>query len=345
MSRSLRSLQLLSLFALAVACSGGEASTNDTTQTEERVAQVRTLALEPRTVQDRVSLPADVLPLRRAVLAAEVPGAVESVRADLGQRVGAGSLLTAIDERSLAQRVAETEALLRDAELEFERAENLLSRRAITKAKWISAQTALDVARARLAAAKLDLDKARVSAPWGGSIAARFVEVGDYVTPGTPLFELVDASRVKVRAPARAADVPFLEVGRQVEVRLDAFPNEVFVARIERLGAQLDTASRTLDVEAEIANPDGRLKPGMLARLEVPRRELADALVVPMKAVVDLGESKAVYVVEDGRASRKPVTLGPVVGEEVVVDGLTPGTRIIVEGLHVVSDGQRVEEA
>ena len=82
----------------------------------------------------------------------------------------------------------------------------------------------------------------------------------------------------------------------------------------------------------------------MLARLEVPRREIADALTVPMSALVELGGAKAVWVVDGDRASRREVTLGPVIGEEVVVQGLDAGAHVIVEGQHVVGEGQKVEE-
>jgi membrane fusion protein (multidrug efflux system) len=308
------------------------------------LAQVRTLTLVPQTVVDRTSLPADLEPLHRAVLAAEVGGAVESVRAELGQSVAKGQILATIDESSQAQQVAENEAFLRQATLQYERAQNLFERKAVTKAQLLDALTNRDVAEARLATAKLMLEKARVTAPWAGRIAARLVEPGSYVAPGTPLFELVDASRVKVRAEARSADVRFLEVGRQVEVTFDAYPGEKFPARIERLGAELDPASRTLAVEAELANPDGRLKPGMLARLDIPRQEIAGAFVVPMSALVDLGGTKAVWTVADGRAVRRDVSTSLVIGEEIVVSGLAAGTHVIVEGQHAVGENQPVEE-
>ena len=214
----------------------------------------------------------------------------------------------------------------------------------MTQAQLLDAITNRDVAEARLASAKLMLDKARVSAPWAGRIAARHVEVGSFVAPGTPLFELVDASRVKVRASARSADVRYLEIGREVEVTFDAFPGESFPARIERLGAELDPDSRTLAVEAELANADGRLKPGMLARLDIPRREVTGAFVVPMSALVDLGTTKAVWTVAEGRAVRREVTTGLVIGEEVEVIGLEAGTHVIVEGQHAVGENQLVEE-
>ena len=357
--RTLAPIAVLSALLFLAAGCGGDAETavadtspprpaspapDGSTAAEERVAQVRTVTLEPRTVFDRASMPADLAPLHRATLAAEVGGSVEAVRAELGQAVAAGALLASIDERALAQQVAEAEAWLRQAQVQYERAEALYARQAITKAQVLDAVTNRDVAEARLANARLGLDKSRVRAPWAGRVAARHVDVGDFVAPGTPLFELVDSSRLKVLALARSADVPYLEVGREVDVRVDSYPSEVFRARVERLGAELDPTSRTLAVEAEIRNPDGRLRPGMLARLEVSRQELQGALVVPLAAVLDLEAAKAVYVVEGDRAQRREVTLGPIVGEEVVVEGLTAGARVIVEGQHVVGPGQKVEE-
>ena len=346
MNRTRLSFAVLSLASASLCTLAGCSSPNaqPPAAPAERVAQVRTITLAPQTVVDRTSLPAALEPRHRASLAAEVGGAVESVRAELGQAVGKGQVLATIDERALAQQVAEAEAWLRQANLQFERAENLFERKAVTKAQLLDAVTNRDVAAARLASAKLALDKARLTAPWAGRIAARHVEVGSFVAPGTPLFELVDASRVKVRAEARAADVRFLEVGREVEVSFDAFPGEVFPARIERLGAELDPQSRTLAIEAELPNADGRLKPGMLARLDIPLQTVAGALVVPMSALVDLGGTKALWTVVDGRAVRREVTTGVVVGEEIAITGIPAGTHVIVEGQQAVGENQPVEE-
>lgn len=346
MIRIRRSLAVLALVPATLSTLAGCSApkTEAPTAPAERVAQVRTVILTPRTVVDRTSLPAGLEALHRAVLAAEVGGAVEAVRGELGQTVAKGQTLATIDERALTQQVAEAEAWLRQAKLQYERAQNLFERKAVTKAQLLDAITNRDVAEARIASARLALDKARVVAPWSGRIAVRHVEVGSFVAPGTPLFELVDASRVKVRAEARAADVRYLEVGRPVEVTFDAYPGEKFPARIERLGAELDPQSRTLAVEAELANADGRLKPGMLARLDIPRQEVAGAFVVPMSALIDLGGTQAVWTVVEGRAARRGVTTGLVIGEEVVVTGLPAGTHVIVEGQQAVGENQPVEE-
>jgi membrane fusion protein, multidrug efflux system len=345
LARRLAALAMLIGLPLVAAC-GGASEGEVAPVEEERTAIVRTVMPSLETVVDRAELSADLLPARRAVLAAEVSGVVDVMRVEVGQRIGAGQLVAAVDTRALAQALAEAEAYHRQATAQHQRATSLYEKRSITQQQLLDAVTAKDVADSRLASVRLDLEKSRIRAPWGGEVAARRVEVGDYVTPGQPVIELVDASTLKVRAPAPALDVPHLEIGSPVSIRVDAYPGEVFTGRLVRFGAELDPRARSLDVEAEIANRDGRLKPGMSARLEVPRRTLEDAVLVPLEALVDLGEQRAVFVVVDGVARRRVVELGPVVGERVVVlSGVAAGEPVVVEGEQRIADGQAVREA
>jgi membrane fusion protein (multidrug efflux system) len=307
---------------------------------------VRTALPSVEEVVDRVVLPADLLAFRRAVLAAEVRGTVESLPVEEGQAVAAGQRIAEIDTRALEQAAAEAEALFRQAETQYQRAERLFAKRSITQKDLTDATTDRDVAAVRLASARLDLTKSRVTAPWPGRVAKRRAEVGDYVVPGQPVVELVDVARLKVRAPAPASDIPYLRRGVPAEVRVDALPGETFPGQVVRLAAELDPQARTLDVEVEIPNPEGRLKPGMLARMEIPRRTLTRALLVPLEAVLDLGRQQVVYVVEDGVTHRREVELGPVSGQRVVVaSGLAAGERVVVEGVQNVGEGQAVREA
>lgn len=346
LARRLAALALLFGLPLAAACGGATEGEVAPAAEEERTAVVRTVMPSLETVVDRAELSADLLPERRAVLAAEVAGVVDVMRVEVGQRIGAGQLVAAVDTRALAQALAEAEAYHRQATAQHQRATSLYEKRSITQQQLLDAVTAKDVADSRLASVRLDLDKSRIRAPWGGEVAAKRVEVGDYVTPGQPVIELVDASTLKVRAPAPAVDVPFLEIGSPVSIRVDAYPGEVFTGRLVRFGAELDPRARSLDVEAEIANRDGRLKPGMSARLEVPRRTIEDAVLVPLEALVDLGEQRAVFVVADGVARRRVVELGPVVGERVVVlSGVAAGEPVVVDGEQRIADGQAVREA
>jgi membrane fusion protein (multidrug efflux system) len=302
--------------------------------------------VEPEEVSDVAVFSADLLPLRRATLAAEVAGNVEAMSVELGQRVRKGQVLARIDTRALRQQLAEAEALFNQARDRFERAEKLFAKRSITKEQHIDAVAGRDVAEARLASANLRLEKSEVKAPWTGHVAAKRVEVGDYAGPGQPLLELVAMDRLKVKAPASAADVPYLKVGVPVIVRVDVFPGETFAGEVVRLGAELDSSTRTLEVVAEIENQDLRLRPGLFGRLELERRIFPNALLVPLTSVIDFESRKIVYVVTDGIAELREITLGPILNQRVLVtEGLSAGDRYIVAGQQHVADGQRVIES
>lgn len=339
-------LLLFALSLLVSACGGEDAATPDGTPEPEKVASVRTVQAQAETVVDLAVLSADLEPRRRAVLAAEVPGVIEELHVDVGDAIEAGGLVARIDTRGTRQQLAEAEALHRQAVDRAERAEALFARRSITEPQRIDAVAQRDVAEARLSSAQLALEKSEIRAPWSGRVAAKRVEVGDYAVPGQPVVELVDVRRIVVRAEAPATDVPYLELGRPVQVRIDVFPGEVFEGKVTRLGAELDPATRTLDVEAELDNADGRLRPGLFGRLELARRRLENAVAVPLDAVVDFETHKVVYVVEEGRAHRREVQLGPVLGDRIVIsEGVRDGERVVIRGQDQVAEGQRVEEA
>lgn len=322
---------------------------------DERRLPVRVLELRPEDVVDRAEYAADLEPLRYATLAAEIGGPVRKVHVEAGETVRGGEVLLEVDTATLERELEEAKAVHRQRQAQFERAEALLDRRSITRQQFLDALTNRDVAAARLASAELRLERARPAAPWSGEIAVRHVEEGDYVRPGEPLFDLLDVSRLEVRADAPASDVPHLRVGLPVEVRVDVLPGRVFRGELVRLGSALDRGARTLEVVAEIDPAGTPLRPGLAARLAVARRTLDDALLVPLDALVEMGDEDgaagrdAVYVVDDlvdgmGRAARRSVRLGPVIGRRVVVEeGLAPGDRLIVEGEERVSPGQAVE--
>ncbi len=342
-------LGLLALGLLVLGCGQTEASLegppSPPSPPAEKEVSVRSLVLEGRDVEDRASLPADIFPFRRALLAAEVAGAVEATLVNDGDRVRSGQSLVRIDTRSLEQALRQAEAVHRQRQAQFQRAEALLERKSITQQQFLDALTNRDVAVARLESSQLDLERSQIKAPWSGQVAWRKVEVGDYVSPGQGVLELLEVRRLKVRAPAPSADVPFLRPGVPVEIRVDAFPGRIFRAKVTRLGAELDAAARTLDLEVEIDNAGGELKPGMFARLELSRRTLKGAILVPLVSLVDLEDRRVAYVVEEGRARRRELSLGPVIGQEVVVEeGLAIGDRVIVDGQLRVSPGQKVEE-
>ena len=309
-----------------------------------RSVPVRVLQVEPEAVSVEAEWPGELRTSRRASLAIEVAGVVKVRPVQEGQRVDADQVLLEVDTRDLEQRLAEAEAVDRQRRAQLTRAEALLERRSITQAQFLDALTNRDVASARLASARLELEKSALRAPWRGRVAAVHVEVGDFVSPGRVVLELLD-ERLEMWASAPSSDAPHLAVGQSATVGLDAFPGELFEARLVRLGAELDSASRTLDVIASIDGASGRLRPGFTGRLRVGLRQLDSALLAPLDAVVDLGGERAVYVVANGLAEQRRVQTGAVIGADRVVieQGLQAGDLLIVRGQRQISPGQPVE--
>ncbi len=329
------------LFGVAIAITAcGEEQVEES---KPEPTMVGVIEVTPRSVVDWIVLPADLAPERRAVLAAEVPGRVEAMRVDIGDDVRRGTSIASIDRRTLAQQVAEAEAFHRRASEEAKRAETLFAKRSITRQALTEAQTGIEIAAARLASARLALEKSTVRAPWNGRVAQRWAEVGDYLQPGQPVVELVADRTLEVRAPLAAPDAPLVEVGRPVELAVEGFSDEVFRGEITRVGATLDTTSRTLEVEAEIDNRDGRLKAGMYGQIRFPRRTHDGALLVPLPALIDVETGKILYVVDGSTVRRVEPELGAILGEEVIVrSGLRAGDRVVVEGQYRVNEGMEV---
>ena len=343
--KALSPIPLLAVMLL-LACGGNSQNTAEDRGKEQKVALVRTAVVESEQAVDVAQLACDLRPRRRATLAAEIGGVIEALPVRLGDPVSKGQVVARIDTRALEQQLAEATALHDQAVDRAKRAESLFERRSITEQQKVDAVAGKNVSAARLAGVRLALEKAQIRAPWSGRVAKRHAEEGDFAIPGQPLVELVEVDRIIVAAAAPATDVPHLDRGTPVSVTVDVLPGEVFEGEVIRLGAELDPSTRTLAIEAELPNPDGKLRPGLYGRLEFPRETLPNALLVPLSSVVDFETLKVVYVVEDGFARRRDVVLGPHLGERVVIaQGLEAGDRVIVRGLQSVADGQPVKES
>jgi len=197
-------------------------------------------------------------------------------------------------------------------------------------------------AEAALNLANVLMGKATVESPIGGVLDKRYCEVGEYVKPGTPLADIVNTDRVKVVAAVPEKDISFVRTGDPITVVFDALNlrrtgNAMFQSR----AADRDTL--TFDVKVELDNPDGRIRPGMIARAVLVRRKLTAAVKVPIFAVIKREKGYVAFVEDAGTARERPLTLGFFEAHRVVVtSGLKPGDRLIVQGQRDLVDGDKV---
>jgi RND family efflux transporter MFP subunit len=290
-------------------------------------------------------------------------GASRSVQE--GDLVTGGAVLATLRQTDYLDKRTQAEAQLREAEAslshatsESERAGRLFATGSMTKQNYDAARTQVDVIQAKRDGARALVQEAlnamadtNLTSPIDGIVLKRLVEVGSLAGPGTPGFVIADSHRVKVVFGAPDRIVGRLKVGRTQSVTVAAMPGEQFRGSITRIAPAADPRSRVFDVEVTLANPDRRLKVGMVAALEIEDQTPASApVVVPLTAIVrapNTTDAYAVFVIEQrdgGTVARlRAIQLGQPFGNAIAVtQGLKQGEQIIVHGATLVTDGERV---
>ncbi|HLK57632.1 MAG TPA: efflux RND transporter periplasmic adaptor subunit [Chthonomonadaceae bacterium] len=177
--------------------------------------------------------------------------------------------------------------------------------------------------------AQITLDKHRILAPFAGRVLATLAESGELVAPGTPVARLGDISRVKVTFSVPESSRPALHLGQSLTLTADAVKGRTFNGQLTTLGFQADPKSRTFPIEVEVANTEEALLPNMVARLQLSVGNATAHLMVPLGAVATDGAQAYVFVLTEGRAARREVTLGAPVGDRVeVLHGIAAGEQI-----------------
>jgi len=322
-------------------------------------------------------------------LASKVGGRIRSVRVHMGAAAKKGDLLAQIDDAALRAQHQEAAAALevaqasllrsrvedKNAEIELGRKEPLAKQDLITQQELDNVRTRRDgaaaglqvataqvsQAHARIQVLSQQLSDARLTAPFAGWVAARHLDAGAIVSPGTAIVKLVRTDPIVVRFKVSEREVGEIRQrmaagGLEITVDLDAYRDEKFRGRVVRVAPSIDTRSRSAPIEAEVANADGRLMPGMYCRVELDLGSRPDALQVPVRALLEgtsedsatrlRGEarSSAVFVITDGHAQRVAIELGHEHGDfGEVLSGLTDGASVVVQGQSLLKDGATVE--
>lgn len=283
----------------------------------------------------------------QTVVKAEVDGQVSTIVADEGARVQKGDLVLQIDptpfrlayDQAVAARAQTQTALANDQRL-LTRYESLLEAGALDQqsyddvaARVETERAAVTQAVARVKQAQWDLSKTSVRAPFAGRVADRKIELGTYVTSGDDLFELVDATPVRVAFEIPETAVGRLETGDPVSFTVRTTPGKAYDGRIIYVSPALNPESRTQAAKAEYPNDNGEITPGAFADVEVVTSVRKGAPVIPEAALVSEGEQAFVWVVEGGKASKREIALGERMGDRLeVARGLRGGEVIVVAG-------------
>jgi multidrug efflux pump subunit AcrA (membrane-fusion protein) len=261
--------------------------------------------------------------------------------------------------------VVSTAAQMADAQQQLERARNLGSRNLLSRSDLETAQTRFDTAKAAhdqalasarqlradieaqsssLRLAQRELRDAVIRAPFDGYVAERLVSPGQYVQPQAPVMRIVRLQPLKLTAEVPEKFAPWIETGRDMAVRVDAFPQQVFAGKVVRIAPGVNLKSRAFAIEGEVPNPDGKLKPGTFARVQITTDRVERAITIPVAAVQSRYGTNRVFVVTEGQIAGREIVLGDRLGDRVEVSqGLEAGIQIVASDVELLADGMKVK--
>ena len=307
----------------------------------------------------KLTLPGTLQGFIQAPVSSRTPGYLKKWHRDIGAKVKQGELLAEIEapevDQQLGQAIAARDQAAASLELALstlERWEGLRRKDVVSQQELEERRSAAQQARANLAAAQANVQRLqqlegfkRIVAPFSGVITRRLVDVGDLIDGGgaKPLFVMaqVDALRVYVNVPQASAHL--IKVGMEVSVTQTEWAGKAFAGKVARTAGALDAVTRTLQVEVNLANPQGVLMPGAYVQVSLPVAGVA-TLTVPNNVLMFRAEGPLVATVDAaGRVVLKPVKLGRNYGESVqVMQGVDPQDRLVVNPSDALSTGDQV---
>ena len=325
------------LLALAAGCSRPGPATGPA---PEPVVRVRVAAVEAAEVRHHTEATGTVRPVRRAVLAAQVPGTITELPAMLGQPVRAGEVLVRLSAADTQARLTQAEVQLKVARRDFAREAELLARGASTAETVRNLEDRVAGYEAAVREAEAQLGYTVLRAAFDGVVARRFVHPGDLASPGAPLLEIEGTADLELEAAVPESAAAALVMGTKFDVNASG---QTFPAALREVSSTADAATRTIGVK--LAVPAGApVRSGQFVRVLIPG-DPRPALLMPAAAVALLGQMERVFVVpESGPVQLRLVRTGARCGAQVeVLAGLAARERVVLAPPASLRDGQPVE--
>ncbi len=324
------------------------------------------------TVSEHITVVGNLIGAATVEVVPKVSGRLQTISVRLGDAVRKGQTLAKVEDREIREQVRQAEASFevsaatirqREADLKFaetnlDRSRNLFQRQLLPKqtlddaeARYQAAVAQLDLARAQFQQARARLDELQITlsntsilSPVDGFVAKRNLDPGAFASQNSPIVAVVDISTVRMVANLIERDARRVDTGTAAAVEVDAYPGERFSGRVARVAPVFDPTTRTAEMEIEVPNRSGRLKPGMYARVNLIVGERVNALVVPRNAVVDIEGKRGVFVPQQNRASFRPVQTGLQDENRVeITGGLGDGVQVITTGALALRDGDPIQ--
>ncbi len=341
----------------------GFTSRNGKADNEQALASRVAVEVSPVTtsnITENVSAVGTIAAMRDVVVSSETAGRITRMMVKVGDAVREGQPLVIVDDELKAIAVEQARAQLLAAETnykkatkDFQRADTLYKTGDVADVELEANRLALRSAEAQFKSAQVALKLAqrqyedtRIKSPIPGVIASKKVEVGEMVSPGREVANVVDISNVKVKLSIEEGQIGKIRLNQPVTLRVDPAPDRTFEGTIYTIGSKTETQTgHSYPVEVVVRNKDLIvLKVGMFARVDIRTNSAVNALTISKESLVGAEGNPAVYVVEDSVARLRTVRLGLRSGDSYqVLDGLKQGDLVVSFGQKNLKDGSLVQ--
>lgn len=311
---------------------------------QKRLDQVKVWRVFPLPLTDTLKLPGTLEAYQDVDIAAKVSGTVQWLGPKEGDAVKQGEKLLQLDIETLKAEVERAQANVDLAQANFQRISSLFEKRVASKEEFDSNRTQLKTAQAALAQAEAHLADGTLLAPMEGIIDRKQVDQGEHVNSGQTVLKLVDIKRVKALVNVPEKDALFFKRGQSAKVHVqDGNQEKVLEGTIEWVALTAESSTRTYPLKIVVDNGDLALRPGMIVRVELIRRQLPEAIAVPFFSIIEQETSKSVFVVNNDVVQEKPIRYGVFQNGLVeILDGLKDGDALVVVGQRNLVHGEKV---
>jgi membrane fusion protein, multidrug efflux system len=286
-------------------------------------------------------------------VAADLPGIVERIGFDSGRTVQKGDVLVELDTRQEQAQLVAAEAQQELGRLTYERMRDLVKDDAVSRAEYDRAAAEFKQAEARIGEIKATIARKTIRAPFTGILGLRQVNLGQYLAGGDPIVPLQSLNPIYVNFGVPQQDAAQVRVGRQVGISAENLGGAALSGRVTAINSVVDESTRTIQVQATLANPGGKLRPGMFVQTELNLGSSQSVIAVPASAINYAPYGDSVFIVSDLKdPNGKPyqgvrqqvVKVGPGRGDQVaVLSGIKPGEEVVTSGVFKLRNGAAVK--
>jgi len=294
-----------------------------------------------------------VAAVQGVTVSADLPGVVDRIAFESGKTVEKGDVLVQLDTRQEQAQLAGGESQLELARLNHERMQSLVKQDAVSRAEYDTAAATQKQAEARIGEIRATIERKTIRAPFTGVLGIRQVNLGQYLTGGDPVVPLQSLNPIYVNFAVPQQEAAEMRIGRTVHISVGELGNGEFSGRVSAVDSVVNQTTRNVQVQATLANPAGKLRPGMFVQAQVVLGDARNVIALPTSAINYAPYGDSVFVVSDmknpqGQSYRgvrqQVVKLGASRGDQVaVLSGINAGEEIVSSGVFKLRNGAPIQ--